>query len=94
MSKIFHKYKRSYVNYECLDFIPSSESYYENDSDYSLSELGNLMNLHLNDYERRIMMSYYFEKRTMYEIGIDLDISQQAVSKRITKCIETLKIHY
>ena len=52
------------------------------------------MKSHLSDYERHIMVSYYFERRTMHEIGINLDISQQAVSKRILKCIEKLKIHY
>jgi len=94
MSNFFHKSRRNYINYESLDFIPSSENYCENDNDSCSVELEKLMKLHLSDYDQLIMMSYYFEKRTMHEIGINLDISQQAVSKRILKCIEKLKIHY
>ena len=45
----------------------------------------------LEDRDRRIVRRYYFENRTMEEIGREIGISAMAVSKRLKKIPEKLK---
>ncbi len=45
----------------------------------------------LEDRDRLIVLQYYFENRTMEDIGREIGISAMAVSKRLKKIPEKLK---
>lgn len=45
---------------------------------------------YLNDEQRDMISKYYFEKKTIYQLSDELNISPAAVSKRIQKARKTI----
>lgn len=54
-------------------------------------DLESFLKRNLNETDYKLIKLYYFEKYTMKELGVEFNISQQAITKKHKKIIEYLK---